>query len=131
MVYQAREVVREREGNRYVEHLRKEVSAKRLAITSFECLQLHLLEVRWDVLMGVIASNCPELKKTLSFIQNSAGSVPGPLNCWLAHRGLKTLHLRAPVLSRSAGDSKNIGVVTCSEISPSELGLVAITRLGI
>ncbi|CAI7663700.1 unnamed protein product [Penicillium viridicatum] len=55
-----------------------------------------------DVLMGVIASNCPEIKKTLSFIQNAAGSVPGPLDCWLAHRGLKTLHLRAPAASRSA-----------------------------
>lgn len=52
--------------------------------------------------MGVIASNCPETKKTLSFIQNAAGSVPGPFDCWLAHRGLKTLHLRAPAASRSA-----------------------------
>lgn len=50
----------------------------------------------------MIASNCPEIKKKLSFIQNAAGSVPGPFDCWLAHRGLKTLHLRAPAASRSA-----------------------------
>ncbi|KAJ5521903.1 hypothetical protein N7527_006018 [Penicillium freii] len=55
-----------------------------------------------DVLMDVIASNCPEIKKTLSFIKNATGSVPGPFDCWLAHRGLKTLHLRAPAASRSA-----------------------------
>lgn len=52
--------------------------------------------------MGVIASNCLEMKKILSFIQNAAGSVPGPFDCWLAHRGLKTLHLRGPAASRSA-----------------------------
>lgn len=52
--------------------------------------------------MGVVALNCPEIKRTLSFIQNAAGSVPGPFDCWLAHRGLKTLHLRAPAASHSA-----------------------------
>ncbi|OJJ46449.1 hypothetical protein ASPZODRAFT_159364 [Penicilliopsis zonata CBS 506.65] len=55
-----------------------------------------------DVLMGVIALSCPEIRKTLSFIQNAAGSVPSPFDCWLAHRGLKTLHLRAPAASRNA-----------------------------
>lgn len=43
--------------------------------------------------MGVVALNCLEAHRTLSFIQNAAGSVPSPLDCWLAHRGLKTLHL--------------------------------------
>jgi cystathionine gamma-lyase len=51
--------------------------------------------------MGVIASNCLEMKKNLSFIQNATRSVPGPFDCWLAHRGLKTLHLRAPATSRN------------------------------
>ncbi|KAJ5358066.1 hypothetical protein N7541_005224 [Penicillium brevicompactum] len=55
-----------------------------------------------DVLMGVVALNCLEAKRTLSFIQNAAGSVPSPFDCWLAHRGLKTLHLRAPAAARNA-----------------------------
>ena len=50
----------------------------------------------------MVASNCPEIKKALSFIQNAAGSIPGPFDCWLAHRGLKTLHLRALAASHSA-----------------------------
>ena len=30
----------------------------------------------------------------LAFIQNSCGAVPGPMDCFLVLRGLKTLHLR-------------------------------------
>lgn len=52
--------------------------------------------------MGVIALNCDEIKRRLSFIQNAAGSVPSPFDCWLAHRGLKTLHLRAPAAAQNA-----------------------------
>ena len=48
-----------------------------------------------DVLMGVAAFNSPELLERLSFLQNAIGAVPSPFDCWLAHRGLKTLHLRA------------------------------------
>ncbi|KAF2836238.1 cystathionine gamma-lyase-like protein [Patellaria atrata CBS 101060] len=48
-----------------------------------------------DVLMGAAAFNSPELFDRLSFLQNAIGAVPSPFDCWLAHRGLKTLHLRA------------------------------------
>ncbi|KAI9769687.1 MAG: cystathionine gamma-lyase cys3 [Geoglossum simile] len=48
-----------------------------------------------DVLMGVAAFNSDALKDRLSFLQNAIGAVPSPFDCWLAHRGLKTLHLRA------------------------------------
>jgi cystathionine gamma-lyase len=48
-----------------------------------------------DVLMGVAAFNSDELRTRLSFLQNAIGAVPSPFDCWLAHRGLKTLHLRA------------------------------------
>jgi cystathionine gamma-lyase len=48
-----------------------------------------------DVLMGAAAFNSPELMTKLSFLQNAIGAVPSPFDCWLAHRGLKTLHLRA------------------------------------
>lgn len=45
--------------------------------------------------MGVAAFNSDSLKERLSFLQNAIGAVPSPFDCWLAHRGLKTLHLRA------------------------------------
>ncbi|GKZ22423.1 hypothetical protein AbraIFM66951_002917 [Aspergillus brasiliensis] len=55
-----------------------------------------------DVLMGAVALNDPTIHKTLAFLQNAAGSVPSPFDCWLAHRGVKTLHLRAETASRNA-----------------------------
>ncbi|KAJ0340077.1 hypothetical protein COL154_012260 [Colletotrichum chrysophilum] len=39
---------------------------------------------------------------SLAFVQTAAGSVPSPFDCWLAHRGLKTLHLRVHTASASA-----------------------------
>lgn len=45
--------------------------------------------------MGVAAFNSEALKERLTFLQNAIGAVPSPFDCWLAHRGLKTLHLRA------------------------------------
>ena len=52
--------------------------------------------------MGCAAFNSPDLKDRLSFLQNAIGAVPSPFDCWLAHRGLKTLHLRAREASRNA-----------------------------
>lgn len=48
-----------------------------------------------DVVMGVAAFNSDDLKARLSFLQNAIGAVPSAFDSWLAHRGLKTLHLRA------------------------------------
>ncbi|OKL56964.1 Cystathionine gamma-lyase [Talaromyces atroroseus] len=55
-----------------------------------------------DVLMGVAAFNSTELKDRLTFLQNAIGAVPSAFDCWLAHRGLKTLHLRAREATRNA-----------------------------
>ena len=55
-----------------------------------------------DVLMGVAAFNSPDLYERLKFLQNAIGAVPSPFDCWLAHRGAKTLHLRAREASRNA-----------------------------
>jgi cystathionine gamma-lyase len=48
-----------------------------------------------DVVMGVAAFNSDAMKERLGFLQNAIGAIPSPFDCWLAHRGLKTLHLRA------------------------------------
>jgi len=55
-----------------------------------------------DVVMGVIATNSEELYTKLKFIQNGVGAVPSPFDCYLALRGLRTLHLRIEACSRNA-----------------------------
>ena len=47
-----------------------------------------------DVIMGLLMTNNDELAAKLKFLQNAIGAVPSPFDCFLANRGLKTLHLR-------------------------------------
>ncbi len=47
-----------------------------------------------DVLAGLVVTKTKELGEKLYFYQNSIGAVPGPWDCWLVLRGLKTLPLR-------------------------------------
>ncbi|MGH2643174.1 MAG: cystathionine gamma-synthase [Chitinophagaceae bacterium] len=47
-----------------------------------------------DVVHGVVVVNEDTLAEKLHFIQNSCGAVPGPHDCWLVLRGIKTLHVR-------------------------------------
>jgi cystathionine gamma-lyase len=47
-----------------------------------------------DVVGGAIATRSAELHDRLHFIQNSCGAVPGPQDCYLTLRGIKTLPLR-------------------------------------
>lgn len=55
-----------------------------------------------DVVMGVVAMNCPKVFRRLAFLQNAIGAIPSPFDCWLAHRGLKTLKLRSRESSHNA-----------------------------
>ncbi len=47
-----------------------------------------------DVVMGCLITSNQDLEKELRFIQNASGAIPGPQDCFLALRGVKTLHLR-------------------------------------
>ncbi|MBC7425905.1 MAG: PLP-dependent transferase [Bacteroidia bacterium] len=47
-----------------------------------------------DVVLGALVGKEDDLKERLTFIQNSCGATPGPQDCFLAIRGIKTLHLR-------------------------------------
>lgn len=47
-----------------------------------------------DTVMGAIVLNDDETAQRLAFIQNACGAVPGPQDCFLVLRGIKTLHLR-------------------------------------
>jgi cystathionine beta-lyase/cystathionine gamma-synthase len=47
-----------------------------------------------DVIGGFVATNDPTVAERLKFLQKSLGAVPGPFDCWLVLRGLKTLAIR-------------------------------------
>jgi cystathionine beta-lyase len=47
-----------------------------------------------DVILGSIVVNDDQLAEQLYFIQNASGGIPGPMDCFLVLRGIKTLHLR-------------------------------------
>ena len=47
-----------------------------------------------DVVGGVVVGNDEAVFETLKFHQNAAGAVPGPMDCWLTLRGIKTLGVR-------------------------------------
>ncbi len=47
-----------------------------------------------DVIQGCLVMNDKKLREDLHFIQKSSGAVPGPMDCFLVLRGIKTLHVR-------------------------------------
>jgi cystathionine beta-lyase/cystathionine gamma-synthase len=47
-----------------------------------------------DVIQGALVMNDAGLREKLYFLQKSCGAVPGPMDCFLVLRGIKTLHLR-------------------------------------
>lgn len=47
-----------------------------------------------DVIQGALMMNDDKLRDDLYFIQKSCGAVPGPMDCFLVLRGIKTLHVR-------------------------------------
>ncbi len=47
-----------------------------------------------DLIGGFAATNDPTIAERLYFLQKSLGAVPGPFDCWLVLRGLKTLAIR-------------------------------------
>lgn len=58
-----------------------------------------------DVIMGALVINDVKLRDELAFIQNSCGAVPGPQDCFLVLRGIKTLQLR---MQRHCDNGKQI-----------------------
>ena len=47
-----------------------------------------------DVVGGFVATNDDAISERLAFLQKSLGAIPGPFDCWLVLRGLKTLAVR-------------------------------------
>jgi cystathionine gamma-synthase len=55
-----------------------------------------------DLVGGALVVNDAELTERLAFLQNAVGAVPGPMDCYLALRGVKTLALRMDAHCRGA-----------------------------
>jgi cystathionine beta-lyase/cystathionine gamma-synthase len=55
-----------------------------------------------DVIGGFAATNDPTIAERLYFLQKSLGAVPGPFDCWLVLRGIKTLAVRMRQHCRNA-----------------------------
>ncbi len=47
-----------------------------------------------DTVMGAVVTNDTEIHERLAYYQNAVGAVPGPMDCFLVLRGIKTLHVR-------------------------------------
>ncbi len=47
-----------------------------------------------DTVLGAVATNKEDIAEKLAFLQNSCGAIPGPQDCFLVLRGIKTLQLR-------------------------------------
>jgi cystathionine beta-lyase/cystathionine gamma-synthase len=58
-----------------------------------------------DVIGGFVATNDPTIAERLRFLQKSLGAVPGPFDCWLVLRGLKTLAVR---MERHCGNARRV-----------------------
>jgi len=57
-----------------------------------------------DMVGGALVVRRDDLAQRLRFLQNAAGAVPGPWDCWLALRGIKTLPLRMERHQANAGE---------------------------
>jgi cystathionine beta-lyase/cystathionine gamma-synthase len=56
-----------------------------------------------DLVGGFVATNDPTVAERLMFLQKSLGAIPGPMDCWLVLRGLKTLAIRMRQHCENAG----------------------------
>ncbi len=96
-----------------------------------------------DVVGGVVVTLSDDWYERLRFVQNSVGAVPGPFDCFLVHRGIRTLHLRMAAHAASAAAVVNYlnGVAEATEVRwpgfsgmvsfrhPDAAGIVARTEL--
>jgi cystathionine gamma-synthase len=96
-----------------------------------------------DTVGGAVVVGDPRLHEAVRFVQLSIGAVPGPLDCFLVHRGLRTLHLRMAAhaengraVSEFLRDQPGVTDVRwpgCSGMvcfrHPDAVGIVAATKL--
>ena len=74
-----------------------------------------------DVVMGVVCTNDEDIYKQLRFTQNGVGAIPSPFDCFLALRGLKTLHLRMEAAARCVVCHLDVCVHIADDSLPSHI----------
>lgn len=82
-----------------------------------------------DTILGIVVTSDDEVAERLRFLQNAMGGVPGPLDCFLVLRGLRTLHLRverssanAAAVARFLADRRDVASVSYPGLSSGEAG---------
>ena len=68
-----------------------------------------------DVVLGALMLNDDDLAERLYFIQNATGAVPGPQDCFLTLRGIKTLHVR---IQRHCENARKIVIIQDNRVRP-------------
>jgi len=63
-----------------------------------------------DTVGGLVATDDDELATRIAFVQNAAGGVPGPMDCYLALRGIKTLAVR---MDRHCANATAVAELLC------------------
>ena len=58
-----------------------------------------------DLIGGAVVVSDPKVYEKVHFAQNAAGAIPGPMDCWLVLRGIKTLAVR---MDRHCGNAQRI-----------------------
>ncbi|HPF39712.1 MAG TPA: PLP-dependent aspartate aminotransferase family protein [Phycisphaerae bacterium] len=71
-----------------------------------------------DVIQGAVLAKDAAVFEPIKFLQNAGGAVPGPFDCWLTLRGLKTLELR---VQRHADNARRIAEALVSHPAVSRV----------
>jgi cystathionine gamma-lyase len=71
-----------------------------------------------DLVGGAIVTSDDALAEQLRFLQNAAGAVPGPMDCWLALRGTKTLAVR---MERHDQNARALAAMLAERLGPEHV----------
>ncbi len=71
-----------------------------------------------DMVGGALVTSDPGLHEQLRFLQNASGAVPGPMDCWLALRGTKTLAVR---MARHEENARALAELLASRLGPARV----------
>jgi len=71
-----------------------------------------------DLVGGALITSDEALAEQLRFLQNAAGAVPGPMDCWLALRGTKTLAVR---MERHDRNARALAALLAEKLGPARV----------
>src|SRR6185369_859631 len=71
-----------------------------------------------DMVGGALVTSDAAVAEQLRFLQNAAGGVPGPMDCWLALRGTKTLAVR---MARHEENARTLAEILARQIGPGKV----------